>query len=660
MEQTKYKKSIPDIIYDSDRNPITKLEEKVNCFAKYFESVPKTTDKKIIRNHGHYLDYFKKKRPNRNYLPLHDCTHEEVKKHISQLKNICSTGPIKIPNYFLKLVAEPLSHPLACAINKSMRAGYFPSNLKLGKQTPVFKSGEHTVNNFRPITVCSSFSKILEKVVRDRLTNFIAQNNIINHSQFGFRRGHSTTHATINLLESTLDGLDSKLKVGGVYLDISKAFDCVNHDILLKKLEFYGIRANALMWFESYLKDRTQYVEIKGTKSDKYTTNVSVPQGGTLSATLFILFTNDIVESTDKLKFSIYADDTSLIVSVERDLYDSTLKTELKKVMNWFSSNGLLLNITKTEYTFFGPFHARSYIKGEYNLSDLHQIAPQYLFDNYNPNYPGPSHEIVNKRGEFIFEELHEIIPNYLIEEYLISDNGTIITPSTNVKYLGLYIDSNLKFEKHIAITSCKMSRLIGIYWKCLDLDLATKKLIYHSLVESHLNYGILLWCSALSKNLKDGNDNKYSMDHIPQTLKPIKTIQNKILRAIFGKRKFDKNTKTNTPSSPLYKELKVLKFQDLYYYNLALLVHDYFYNNIFPDALREKFECMLIDRTQNQNTRSHNLNITYNVPNLEKTLKKPTIAGSILWNKLPNDIKQIKGKVAFKKKLKVYFLDSY
>ena len=130
-----------------------------------------------------------------------------------KLKNRSSTGPISIPNIFIKKIAHKLMYPLSWAINKSLDYGYFPNILKLGKQTPVFKSGKHTVNNFRPITVCSSFSKIVEKIVRDRLSVFLKDSNILNKNQFGFRTGHSTSHALINLFEATLDGLDAQLKV---------------------------------------------------------------------------------------------------------------------------------------------------------------------------------------------------------------------------------------------------------------------------------------------------------------------------------------------------------------------------------------------------------------------------------------------------------------
>ena len=151
------------------------------------------------------MDYFKEKSANDRYLKLYDCSPREVEKLILQLKTRSSPGPICIPNAFLKIIAQPLSFPISCAIDKSLRNGYFPESLKTGKQTPVHKGGKCILNNYRPITVCSSFSKILEKVVRVRLQDFILECKILTSKQFGFRKKHSTVHATINLLEAILN-----------------------------------------------------------------------------------------------------------------------------------------------------------------------------------------------------------------------------------------------------------------------------------------------------------------------------------------------------------------------------------------------------------------------------------------------------------------------
>ena len=240
--------------------------------------------------------------------------------------------------------------------------------------------------------------------------------------------------------------------------------------------------------------------------------------------------------------------------------------------------------------------------------------------------------------------------PSYLFKEYITSDSecDNIIIANNSTKYLGLNIDEHLNFKYHTKIVCCKISRLLSIYWKNTILNIATKK-IYHSLAESHINYGITVWCSELAKNLMLNQD----MNHIPCTLKPIKTAQNKILRAIFGNAKYEKKSKLYTASSPLYKELRVLKFHDLYYYNLALLAFEY-----FNDELPEKIEDLYISKTQNSRNRVPNL--TYDVPRLKKTYKKPSIASSIMWNKLPYKIKEIKNKSTFKENLKNYFINQY
>ena len=657
LEKTKHKKNLPEIIYDSDNKPVNNSLEKANCFAKYFKSIPNKTINKIKPSRFHFMNYCKNKPPNKNYLILQDCSNEEVFKHIMKLNNSTSSGPLKIPNSFLKLIGYPLSIPLACAINKSLRSGYFPQILKLGKQTPVHKTGDCSVGNYRPITVCSSFSKILEKIVRDRLNDFIKENRIINNSQFGFRKGHSTTHATINLLEATLDGLEQKLKVGGVFLDISKAFDCVDHNILLKKLEHYGIRWTSLMWFESYLTNRSQYVEINGEKSETYKSEIGVVQGGTLSATLFILFTNDIVQSSKKLKFSIYADDTSLVIAIENEYYDTDLKNELTKVMNWFQCNKLLINVDKTEYIFFGPHYNKVYENSAHKLDDLQELLPETALQELEtPGCSTSSQEkrTKNKKGEFILKELHQIIPEYMTHEYIITNENVIITESSKVKYLGIHFDSDLKFKYQISLVRCKISRMIGVYWKCVDLNIETKKIIYHSLVESYVNYGILVWCSELSKNLTQD----YDMNHIPQNLQSINVALNKIMRAIFGLPKFNKKTKMYTESSPLYKKLTVLKLQDLYYYNLCILAHDYFYNTDFPVEIRDRIK--LHNTSTEHNTRNAELNLKYPVPNKLNTYRKPTISSAIIWNKIPLTIKQCKSKKKFKNLLKKYFIDKY
>ena len=236
-------------------------------------------------------------------------------------------------------------------------------------------------------------------------------------------------------------------------------------------------------------------------------------------------------------------------------------------------------------------------------------------------------------------------------EEHIINDDGSLTLANSDVKYLGLFIDDKLKFKYHINIIRSKINRLVGIFWKCVFLDIKTKKLIYQSLVESHISYGIITWCSEIGKNLMLGKDR----DHIPDSLMPIKVVQNKVLRAIYGKSLKNKVNDEYTQSSPLYKDFEVLKFHDLYYFNLGVLAYEFFNSEHYPEAIKEKFTPQQHEQYNLRNT----LNLTYNVPQLIKSYKKPTIAATLMWNKIPKEIKVL-SKKKFKVALKKFFIDTY
>ena len=209
LNQTKNKKQLPSQIKNEQGEIMEDPQNIADSFATYFEKIPLKTKSKIKKSNinSHYLHYLHKMRPINNYLVLHNSSTEEIYKLLLDLKDNSSSGPINAPNKFLKVIAHPLSQILVTIINRSMEIGYVPNSFKVGQQTPVFKSGDVSIQNFRPITVSNSLSKILEKTVRSRILKFIKDNKIINNSQFGFRKNHSTNHAIINLLESSLEGL---------------------------------------------------------------------------------------------------------------------------------------------------------------------------------------------------------------------------------------------------------------------------------------------------------------------------------------------------------------------------------------------------------------------------------------------------------------------
>ena len=216
---------------------------------------------------------------------------------------------------FLKILAPAISETLSNISNESFALGIFPDHMKLAMITPIFKGGSKLdVSNYRPVSVLPTISKVLEKLMLTRLTEYLEKSKIIYEHQFGFQKNRSTTLAVLDLNTRITKALDRGNYAASVFLNFAKAFDMVNHQILLSKLENYGIRGPAKDWFESYLKSRHQIVKIGDTLSDKMQIACGVPQGSILGPILFLLYINDIKNASKTLKFLLFADDTSTLL----------------------------------------------------------------------------------------------------------------------------------------------------------------------------------------------------------------------------------------------------------------------------------------------------------------------------------------------------------
>ena len=340
-----------------------------------------------------------------------------------------------------------VADPISAIINSSMCSGVFPDLLKIAKVCPIFKGGDKSeFQNYRPISVLPSFSKIFEKVVFNRLLLYLDSKNILSKNQYGFRKHHSTYMSLIDMYDRISGAVDKNEFSIGIFIDLSKAFDTLDHNILLRKLEHYGIHGVALDWFRSYLCNRKQCVILNGVMSDLQHITYGVPQGSILGPLLFILYINDIVNCSDSLLFILFADDTNLFFSCN-DIWqlNDIVNVELTKVSNWFRANKLSSNVKKTNFILFG-----------------------------------------NKR-----------LPN-ADQKFKVSIDGYLLEQVEHTKFLGVYVDSKLNWKTHIDYVANKISQGLGVLGRVRDiLPLNALLMLYHSMIYPYLTYCNLVWGCA-------------------------------------------------------------------------------------------------------------------------------------------------------------------
>ena len=318
-----------------------------NTFNNFFVNVANGVTNCIPRSPKSPLDYLDKNNPHSFFIS--PAAPYEISDIIILLKTGKSIGPNSIPLKLLKILSPHISSPLSLIINESFQSGIFPVKMQQAKVTPLFKKGcPLTASNYRPISLLSIFSKITEKLIYKRLYNFLEIHKILYNLQFGFRASHSVDHALLSLTESIKNSLDNKKFGCRIFLDLQKVFDTVNHQILLDKLEHYGIRGTALTWFSSYLSNRSQYVSVNGCNSSHLNISCGVPQGSVLGPLLFLIYINDLPNSSSKLSFYLFADDTNIYFESDSlNHLQKVINKELRQVKKWLDSNKLALNVEK-------------------------------------------------------------------------------------------------------------------------------------------------------------------------------------------------------------------------------------------------------------------------------------------------------------------------
>ena len=263
-----------------------------------------------------------------------------------------ATGLDNIPCKLLKIAADVVAPSLTCIFNQSLLTGIYPSDWKLAKVTPIFKNGSKTdLNNYRPISVIPAVAKIFEKIIYDQLHNYLNVNDLLTSCQSGFRSLHSTLTALLETSNNWCVNVDKGLLNCVIFINLKKAFDTIDHEIILKKLAKYGVDQNALKWFKSYLENRLQRCNVNNHLSSTCPLNCGVPQGSIIGPLLFLIYINDLPNCLSLGSPRMYADDTNVTFPASDMLgLETQINTELKSINLWLKANKLSLNVAKTEF----------------------------------------------------------------------------------------------------------------------------------------------------------------------------------------------------------------------------------------------------------------------------------------------------------------------
>jgi hypothetical protein len=426
--------------------------EVANTFNEYFASIGEKMANSIPHEPG-FEDYIKIC-PYANKLELRRLEEHEVGTIMKRQMPKLSTGIDDINNKIVKTCWEELKKPMTIIVNMSIDQSQVPSLHKKAKIVPLYKKGnKQETGNYRPVSLLPSLSKILEKAICQQVMHFLNHNQLLCPNQFGFRTRNQTTHVVHSLLNTVAENAINNQCTIATFIDLSKAFDCLQYDKLYKKMEGLNFSDKTIDWFKSYLTGRMQCVSIEGEQSDWVPVKLGVPQGSILGPVLFLMYINDINKSDMTAKFVKFADDTTILTN-GKDAKEASelMNSVLSKVYKWFRQNKLNLNPSKTRYMIFNSKTE------ETNLVKI---------DN------SPIERVWSKGKEKSF------------------------------KLVGIHLDEKLNWAEHINTIGKKITvATYGLHKAGKELDCKRRKLLYSGLIHSHLTYGLPIWGHATQGRL--------------------------------------------------------------------------------------------------------------------------------------------------------------
>ena len=575
-------------------NTISDSPKIANAFNNFFSQIPTKIRNNIPNTQVSALSFLTN---TESIFELEPCDHFLIEEILNSLETKGTLDIDDISSSFLKKIASLISTPLAFIFNLSFSTGVFPSRLKVSRTVPIFKAGcKDVLNNYRPISCLPILSKVIEKIASKRLYNYLNINNLLYSHQYGFQYGKSTSLPIFHIVDYISKALNNNEFAVGVFLDLQKAFDVVDHGLLILKLKSLGVQGSSLKWFENYLKDRKQFVMINGKFSESFKIiNVGVPQGSILGPLLFLCFINDFHKSNSFFNVLFADDTTALCKGHDLNILCNFVNLELQKLGTWLRANKLAINTEKTKVMIF---HARG------------RIVPDvtFKFDNNDVDCVSNSDLIV---------PLERI-------------SNKCKTPA--FKILGVYLDENLSFDYHFKITKSKIAKSLFSLKNAKNiLPAYALKSLYFALIHPYF-----LYCLPIISSTSQSNIN-------------LLYKQQKIAIRLISKSKFNAHTQ------PLFFSLSILPLPELIIHQRLIFMHSYVFS-LLPPSFNGMFSTNRFLNGELYNMRNMD---DFFVPGVRtENLKRfPLYTFPTAWNSLSAEFKSINQRIMFKSSLKADLL---